>query len=123
MFAHTAARAIIAAAVLSLAGVAEAQEALTCNVGSLERTFGGTPWIVHGCNDGKSLVVVSTADNPASPFYFVLLWNGSVPDHGYRVSGEGTGNREASAAAFSELRALTRQQIEAVSAEAQSATN
>ena len=121
MSARTAFRGIIVATLLGLAGVAQGQEALTCNVGSLQRTFGGSSWIVHGCSDGKSLVVVSAADNPASPFYFVLLWNEGVPDHGYRVSGEGAGNRDASAAAFGELRAMTRQQIEALSAEVQSA--
>lgn len=109
-------RLLLATLVWCAAGAATAQQVqLTCNVGPVHRTFGGASWIVYGCDDGKSLVVASDAGNPASPFYFVLAWS----DAGYGVSGEGNGNREASAAAFAELRALTRAQIEALYSDAQ----
>lgn len=107
---------IAGALLLCWAADATAQETqLTCNVGPIQRIYGGTPWVVYGCDDGKSLVVASGAGNPASPFYFVLAWS----DAGYAVSGEGSGSRDASAAALSDLRALTRQQIEALYIEAQ----
>jgi len=73
----------------------------------VDHTFGGTPWVMYGCDDGKSLVVATSADNPASPFVFVVAWE----PHGYRVSGEGQGDRTASSSAFDELRALTSEQI------------
>ena len=45
--------------------------------------------------------------NPAMPFYFIF----AAGDNGYHLMGEGTGNKEATAAAFKELEALTAQDI------------
>jgi hypothetical protein len=93
---------------LIAAGGANAQEVqLNCNIGPVERTFGGTPWVVYGCDDGRSLVIATSADNPAKPFIFVIAWG----PHGHRVQGEGSGDRNASAAAFNELAAMDSEQI------------
>src|SRR5262249_29181983 len=108
---------LISAALWCIAGAAAAQQPeLSCTAGPINRTFGGSSWMVYGCNDGKSLVVVSDAKNPAAPFLFVLAWNKA----GYSLSGEGSGSQAASSGAFIELKALTPAQIESLSLDAQS---
>jgi hypothetical protein len=105
---------LLAALLLAQASAAQTVQ-LTCNLGPVERAFGGTPWVVYGCDDGKSLVVATAAENPASPFMFVIAWE----PRGYRVSGEGQGDQNASSAAFEELRTLSRDQITALYASTQ----
>lgn len=87
---------------------------LKCESGPLNRVFGKTPWLVYGCVDARSMVVVSAPGSPAFPFYF-MVFEGA---NGYEVAGEGTGKKEATAAAHSELKALTAAQIKALIAEA-----
>ena len=102
---------LLSLALLAQVGGANAQEVqLNCTIGPVERTFGGTPWVVYGCNDGKSLAIAASADNPANPFVFVIAWE----PHGYRVYGEGSGDRNASSPAFDELRAMNREQVSAL---------
>jgi hypothetical protein len=83
-------------------------------VGPVYKIFGGTKWLVYGCADGHSVVVISAPGNPATPFYFMLSPGG----RGYEVVGEGEGQREATAAAYAELKALTESQVKALVAEA-----
>jgi hypothetical protein len=83
---------------------------LKCFKGPLKRTYGGGPWLVYACDDGKSLVVVSDKGNAASPFYFML----SPLSGSYHVDGEGTGSKSASDAAGDELSHLSAAQIEAL---------
>ena len=96
----------IAALVLSVAStISQAQTGassagpMDCKVGPIEKTYGGSKWLVYGCSDGKSVVFVTPPDSPASPFYFSL-----TPD---RLFGEGTGNTNATDAAYAEIHALT----------------
>jgi hypothetical protein len=49
------------------------------------------------------LIVVSAPENPATPFYFIFVPQGN----GYQLSGEGTGRRDATNAAFDELKAFS----------------
>jgi hypothetical protein len=67
-------------------------------------------WLVYGCDDGKSLVVVSDKGNAAFPFYFMI----SPLNGGYHVDGEGAGSKSASDAAGDELSHLSSEQIEAL---------
>lgn len=90
---------------------------LVCEVGPVNRTFGGTSWIVYGCDDGKSLAAISEPGNPASPFVFIVAWKNGE----YVVSGEGDGSREASSLAYDALRALSKDEIEALYDSAQAA--
>lgn len=83
---------------------------LHCEAGPLHKTFGGYPWLVYGCSDGASIVVVSEKENPASPFYFMIL----AKDGGYAITGEGNGSKDASSAAFDELKLLTPAEITAL---------
>jgi len=101
----------------SIVGADAQQVQLNCNAGPVEQTFGGTPWVVYGCDDGRSIVVATRADNPANPFVFVVAWE----PHGYRVHGEGNGDRTASASAFDELSAMNQEQITALYSSAQQA--
>lgn len=87
---------------------------LNCVAGPVQRTFGGTRWLVYGCDDAKSLVVVSARGNPAGPFYFLLTPKGSA----YALAGEGQGDETASNAAGDALRRLSTQQIKALLVEA-----
>ncbi len=97
----------MAALVLSVAsttsqaqtGPSSAGGPVDCKVGPIEKTYGGSKWLVYGCSDGKSVVFVAPPNRPASPFYFSL-----TPD---RLFGEGTGNTNATDAAYAEIRTLT----------------
>jgi hypothetical protein len=75
---------------------------VSCTAGPLPTTFGALPWLAFACDDGRSVALVSSQDNRAAPFSFVLR----PSDHGVRVQGEGTGDRSATAAAFAELMAM-----------------
>jgi len=65
----------------------------------VEKTYGGTQWLVYSCADGKSVVFVAAANSPASPFYFSL-----TPD---RLFGEGTGDTKATDAAYADIHSLS----------------
>jgi hypothetical protein len=71
---------------------------------------------MYGCDDQRTIVIVSTSANPAFPFYFIF----SPDNNRYRLYGEGTGRKEATQAAFKELEALSAQQISALVTEANS---
>jgi hypothetical protein len=60
------------------------------------------------------LVFVSTPDSPASPFIFFAL----VGPKDFKLHGEGTGNKQATDAAYKELSALTAEDIAALTAQA-----
>ena len=99
-----------AAALLFTVGAAPA-ESLDCNMGPVARSFGESPWLVYGCDDQRSIIIVSAPGNEASPFVFSFLYPAG-PDGELRLRGEGSGSGEASAAAFRELRGLTASDIE-----------
>ena len=86
-----------------------------CDVGPLKKTYGKTQWLVYSCNNEKAegnamLVLVSAPSSPAMPFVFFF----HVKDGGYRLYGEGTGNKEATGAALSELQQLSEPDIAAL---------
>ena len=76
---------------------------MKCETGPVKRTFGGTEWIVYSCEDKTSMVVLSAKGNPAMPFFFFLRFQ----DGGYRIRGEGNGDKKATDAAFQELAGMT----------------
>jgi len=83
---------------------------LTCDTGPVEKTYGKTRWLVYSCDDHRTVVIVSAPGNPATPFYFMF----SPHENGYRLSGEGTGRKDATDAAFDELKALSERDIAAL---------
>lgn len=84
-----------------------APKRLDCRLGPIHRTFAKGSWLVYGCNDGASLVVVADQGNPAAVFYFVVTPKGD----GFSISGEGTGDRADTSEAFDELQRLSAEQI------------
>ena len=69
---------------------------------------------VYGCDDRKSVVIVTAPGNPAMPFYFFFVPNAD----GYQLHGEGNGNKAVTDAAYKDLTALTAPDIAALVAEA-----
>jgi hypothetical protein len=87
------------------------QPKLVCDRGPFStKTFGGTQWQIYGCTDNRSVAIVTAPGSPAIPFYFLLAWVNGV----YTVSGEGTGRRDLTAKAYTEIVKLTRPQIDAL---------
>jgi|SRR6185437_17154670 len=94
--------ALFALVLMGLPRMASASSGVSCTLGPVAKTFGGSNWLVYGCEDGRSVVVVSVPGSPAAPFYFIM----TPGTRGVDLHGEGTGKQSASAAAFRELRAL-----------------
>jgi len=91
---------------------------MDCFAGPLKRTFAAGKWLVYGCNDGRSLVVVTAdANQPAGAFYLLISPKGA----GYSVRGEGNGDKRASDAAGDQLARLTPAQIRALWAQTRAA--
>jgi hypothetical protein len=80
---------------------------LNCKSGPLTRTYGKTEWLVYGCDDDRTLIVVTAPGNPGFPFYFRL----SQENGSYRLTGEGTGNKDATDATYKDLRRLSDKDI------------
>jgi hypothetical protein len=89
---------------------AASDDPLKCDTGPVAKTYGDTPWLVYSCDDNRTVVIVSAPGSPATPFYFTFHPQGN----GYRLSGEGTGRKDVTDAAFGELQALSAQDIAAL---------
>jgi len=103
----------------SFNAVAQPGQSIKCEIGPVAKTFGKVPWLVYGCDDGKSLVVISDKGSPAMPFYFMFF----PKDGRYELVGEGTGRKESTAAAHAELKALTDSEIANLLHEVRSLSN
>jgi hypothetical protein len=93
-----------------------AKSDLHCVTGPVEKTYGGSKWLVHSCTDGKSLVFTA-ASGPAVPFEFDLTYTGK----GYDLDGRGKGDRKATDAAYADLQTLRGKDILALIKETQKA--
>jgi hypothetical protein len=89
---------------------------MKCEAGPVKKSFGKVDWLVYGCDDGRSLVVVSAPGSPAMPFYFLV----AVADSGINLRGEGTGDKAATDATYKELSALTVTEVAALYSQAKS---
>ncbi len=78
-----------------------------CDTGPLHKTYGAGQWLVYSCSDDRTVVIISAPGSPAWPFIFAFY----VDKKGYQLSGEGTGAKEATAAALNELKALSDKEI------------
>jgi len=74
-----------------------------CITGPIEKSYGGTPWLVVSCSDGKSLVFVAKEGSKAAPFEFDLTFTGND----YDLAGHGKGDSKLTAAAYGDLQKLT----------------
>jgi hypothetical protein len=85
-------------------------EPLSCNIGPVTKSYGGGQWLVYGCSDGKSVVLVTAQGNPGFPFVFSFLYTSKS----MTLHGEGTGNKQATDAAFKELQPLGQADVAAL---------
>jgi len=92
---------------------AQQAQPLKCDIGPVARTYGATQWLVYSCDDNRSVVIVSAPGNPATPFYFFFFPSAD----GYQLNGEGTGQKDATNAAFGDLRKLSERDITMLIAE------
>lgn len=83
---------------------------LNCERGPARHTYGGTPWLIYGCDDDFSLVFVTDQGSAAFPFMFMLY----VKDGKYALYGEGTGEKAVTDRAYADLTRLDQQGIEAL---------
>jgi len=83
---------------------------LNCDIGPVNKTYGGTQWLVYSCDDNRTLVIVSAPGSPAMFYVFTFY----AREKGYQLSGEGNGSKEATAAAFDELKVLSERDIKAL---------
>jgi hypothetical protein len=109
-------------AALLMTFVANAQgpseQRITCDRGPVaSRTYGGTAWDIYGCNDNRSVAIVTARGNPALPFYFLFAERNGQ----YRLSGEGMGKPEITRKAYEDLIRLSQQDIQALVKETQKA--
>jgi hypothetical protein len=103
---------LLATALTSHSAVSEepAPQSLKCDIGPVAKIYGRTQWLVYSCTDNRTLVVISAPGNPATPFYFTFYPH----ENGYQLSGEGTGRKDVTNAAFNELKALSGTDIVAI---------
>lgn len=94
---------LTAALATPVAATDTAGTGLSCDLGPAAERIGGNDWLVYGCGDGASVVVVAGPPNPASPFYFFV----TPKNGGIDVYGEGTGPRTETDPAYAQLRAMT----------------
>jgi len=80
---------------------------LKCDIGPVNKVYGKTQWLVYSCDDSRTVVIVTAPGNPAKPFYFMF----SPRESGYQLTGEGTGQKEATDTAFAELKSLSTRDI------------
>ena len=88
-------------------GLGAEQKTLECATGPVDKSYGGTNWLVYSCNDDQSIVIVSGPGNPAGPYYFMLYPKAGT----YALKGEGNGSKAASAAAYHDLEKLSETEI------------
>jgi hypothetical protein len=92
-----------------------AAKPLQCMSGPIQRSFGGTEWLTYGCDDRRTLIVVSAPDNPATPFVFTI----TKTNRGLRISGEGNGDQRSTAPAFEDLKKLSEEVFDQMLREAE----
>lgn len=83
---------------------------LSCTIGPATRTFGGSQWLVYGCDDGKSVILVSAPGSAAMPFVFSFIYTNT----GMRLDGQGTGNKASTNKAYAALKKLTQADVAAL---------
>ncbi|MGN7833206.1 hypothetical protein ACTJI2_16515 [Pseudoxanthomonas sp. 22568] len=83
---------------------------LQCDIGPLQRTYGGTEWVVYACSDKKTVVIYTDSSNPGKDFFFMF----TPKDGQLQLYGEGNGDKKYTAAAFDELKSMTQDDVDAL---------
>lgn len=107
--------AVVAAFLLASQAAAQADKPLSCSAGPITKGFGGTSWLVRSCDD-IAIHLLSAPGNPAFPFYF-LVYPSETERGRFVIEGEGTGDKQASAAALADISRLSEADIEALISE------
>jgi len=85
--------------------------------GGVEKTYGGSPWFIYSCRDGKSVIIVSAPRSPAEPYVFSYIWRNGR----YHLDGRGMENKPLIDAAHAEIRDLSEQEIAALAKQSEEA--
>jgi Protein of unknown function (DUF4019) len=99
----------------------ERPQQLNCDIGPIKRTYGKTEWLVYSCNDGRSLHFQAQSGSAAFPFFF-FFYAVDKSDN-YQLRGSGTGNKDATNAAFNDLKVMRKSDLEALIAETRRVQN
>ena len=86
------------------------EESLQCDIGPIDKEYGGTKWHVYSCADNNTLVINSYPGSQASPFYFMFY----IKEGAYQLYGEGAGDKAFTKAASDELGKFTESDIKAL---------
>lgn len=92
---------------------------MKCEIGPVPKQFGKSSWLVYGCEDSKSVRIVSAPSNKAVRFHFSFI----ADEDGYSLHGEGQGDRRVTDAAYQELNAMSESGVAALVSEANAAAN
>jgi hypothetical protein len=106
-----AALLLTAPATARTAAAAPSAPALVCIAGSVAKTYGGSPWLVHGCSDNHSVAIAAAAGSKAAPCTFTMQYQS---DGGYEMQGRCGGNKTLTDAAASEIGNLNAGQVKAL---------
>ena len=110
--------ALFASLLLAASSALGAGPTLNCDIGPAPKIFGGSSWLVYGCSDMHSVVVITAPGSQVTPFYFMFAYSfGS-----YKLHGEGTGNKAATDAAYKVLSQLKPTEIAALFKDAAAAS-
>ncbi|MCC5997290.1 MAG: hypothetical protein JJU18_13075 [Oceanicaulis sp.] len=91
---------MLVSSLIALLALAQAGEpAMNCNIGPGQHELAGQTWFTYACSDQSSVVFLAVEPNPAAPFYFIF----TPGEEGYRLIGEGNGQRDATEAAYNVL--------------------
>lgn len=105
---------LVAASLLPIsAQAASAAPKLKCVTGPVAKQYGKTPWLVYGCDDGKSVLIVSAPANKKVRFHFTFV----ADEDGYALHGEGQGDKKVTDATYQDLNSLSESDIAALVSE------
>lgn len=85
-----------------------------CASGPLEKTYGGSKWLVYGCDDKSSVAIVTAPHNPGAPYVFMFQSSGD----GYQLHGDGTGDVGVTESAYDDLSKLSKSDVAGLAKEA-----
>jgi hypothetical protein len=89
---------------------------LSCTAGAVSKTYGGSPWTVHYCNDGHSIAIEADKGSKAAPCIFTMLYQS---DGSYQAHGRCGGDKATTQAAFDEIGNLNAGQVKSLYDQAQ----
>jgi len=107
---------LLASSILPIkAQASEATQKMKCSIGPVAKQYGKSAWLVYGCDDGKSVRIVSASTNKAVRFHFTFI----ADEDGYALHGEGQGDKRVTDAAYQDLNSMSEADIAALASEVQ----